>query len=94
MPIVKKEEDRESVMAAANCLEAALKAAGMRAKVDAGSEKTPGWKFNFWEMKVSTAGKVPYAARRHKNAVVFALRRSSILGDGGLARPCSRVSCC
>lgn len=53
VPIVKKDADREPVMAAANGLAAALKAAGMRAKVDAGTEKTPGWKFNFWEMKVT-----------------------------------------
>lgn len=54
MPIVKKDADREPVMAAAYGMAAALKAAGMRAKVDAGTEKTPGWKFNFWEMKVTT----------------------------------------
>lgn len=53
IPIVNKEADREAVMAAAAGLEAALKAAGVRVKLDAGTEKKPGWKFNFWEMKVS-----------------------------------------
>ena len=52
MPIVKKEADREAVSAAVAGLEGALKAAGVRVRVDAGTEKTPGWKFNFWEMKV------------------------------------------
>ena len=53
VPIVKNEADREPVMAAVAGLESALKAAGVRAKVDAGTEKSPGWKFNFWEMKVT-----------------------------------------
>jgi len=52
VPIVKKEADREAVSAAVAGLEGALKAAGVRVRVDAGTEKTPGWKFNFWEMKV------------------------------------------
>jgi Anticodon binding domain len=52
VPIVKSPEDREAVESAAADLAAAAKAAGIRVKVDAGSEKTPGWKFNFWEMKV------------------------------------------
>ena len=56
VPIVKKVADREPVSAAVAGLEGALKAAGVRVKVDAGTEKTPGWKFNFWEMKVQDAG--------------------------------------
>ncbi|GAB4818966.1 hypothetical protein N2152v2_006012 [Parachlorella kessleri] len=52
VPILKKDADSSAaVMAAVGDMEAALKAAGIRAKVDASSEKTPGWKFNFWEMK-------------------------------------------
>ncbi len=54
MPIVKKEADRDAVSAAVAGLEGALRAAGVRVAVDAGTEKTPGWKFNFWEMKVRT----------------------------------------
>ena len=56
MPIVKKEADREAVSAAVAGLEGALRAAGVRVKVDAGTEKTPGWKFNHWEMKVRLQG--------------------------------------
>ncbi len=52
MPILKKNTDSDAVLAAADALAAAAKAAGIRAKVDAGSEKTPGFKFAFWEMKV------------------------------------------
>ena len=51
VPIVKKEADREAVEAAAAALHAALKAGGVRAEVDARSDKSPGWKFNYWEMK-------------------------------------------
>ena len=28
-----------------------LKEAGIRVKIDADNTKSPGWKFNFWEMK-------------------------------------------
>ena len=51
MPILKKEADSEAVLAAAAGLEAALKGAGVRAKLDADTGKTPGWKFNYYEMK-------------------------------------------
>lgn len=55
VPILKKEADTEAVLAAADSLERAAKAAGLRAKVDAGTEKTPGFKFSYWEMKVCHA---------------------------------------
>lgn len=51
MPILKKGADSDAVLRAAGDMEAALRAAGIRTKVDAGGEKTPGWKFNYWEMK-------------------------------------------
>lgn len=51
VPIVKKEAERESVEAAAKGLEAVCKKAGIRVKLDDRNEKTPGWKFNYWEMK-------------------------------------------
>ena len=51
IPIVKKEEEREKVMAAVTKLEAVSKAAGFRVKVDADTRQTPGWKYNHWEMK-------------------------------------------
>lgn len=52
VPILKKNADTEAVLAAADSLAQAAKAAGLRAKVDAGTEKTPGFKFSYWEMKV------------------------------------------
>ena len=52
MPIVKKEADTQDVMQAVDALHAAAQQAGLRCKVDASTEKTPGWKFNHYEMKV------------------------------------------
>ena len=51
VPILKKNTDTEAVLAAADALAEAAKAAGLRAKVDGGTEKTPGFKFSYWEMK-------------------------------------------
>lgn len=53
VPIIKKETDREEVMAAIEKLHAAAQQAGLRCKLDASTDKTPGWKFNHYEMKVS-----------------------------------------
>ena len=55
IPIVKKEADSAEVMQAVDALQAAAQQAGLRCKVDASTEKTPGWKFNHYEMKVCTA---------------------------------------
>lgn len=52
MPIVKKEADQEGVTQAVDALYAAAQQAGLRCKLDASTEKTPGWKFNHYEMKV------------------------------------------
>lgn len=53
VPIVKKESDTADVMQAVDALHAAAQQAGLRCKVDATTEKTPGWKFNHYEMKAS-----------------------------------------
>ena len=51
MPILKKDADGAAMLAAVEALEGALKAAGVRVKLDATADKTPGWKFNQYEMK-------------------------------------------
>lgn len=56
VPIAKKEEERELVNATVEALAAAAKATGIRVVVDASTERTPGWKFNYWEMKVPLLG--------------------------------------
>jgi len=62
VPIVKKEADQEGVTQAVDALYAAAQQSGLRCKLDASTEKTPGWKFNHYEMKVplwSVLGTVP-----------------------------------
>eukprot|EP00798_Chlamydomonas_sp_ICE-L_P001359 gene1359-32722_t len=51
IPIVKKEEDKPAVNESVDKLVAAAKAAGIRVKVDTNDQKSPGWKYNYWEMK-------------------------------------------
>ena len=52
VPIMKKEADQEGVMQAVEALHVAAQQAGLRCKLDASTERTPGWKFNHYEMKV------------------------------------------
>jgi prolyl-tRNA synthetase len=51
VPIWRTDEAREQVFEASAQIERALKAAGVRVKVDRDPEHTPGWKFNEWELK-------------------------------------------
>ncbi|KMS99287.1 hypothetical protein BVRB_2g046160 [Beta vulgaris subsp. vulgaris] len=51
VPIWKKEEEKSGVLSSAVTAYEVLKCAGIRVKVDDSEQKTPGWKFNFWEMK-------------------------------------------
>lgn len=51
VPIYKNDEERASVMEAADSRFKQLKAAGIRVKLDDRTECTPGFKFNDWEMR-------------------------------------------
>ena len=51
VPIFKTAEEAAAVNSAAESLTATLIAAGVRVKLDADQTKTPGWKYNFYEMK-------------------------------------------
>lgn len=51
VPIGRKAEERGRVQPAVARLEAELKSAGIRVKVDDREEVTPGFKFNEWELK-------------------------------------------
>lgn len=53
VPIWKKEGEKQGVIDAASSIKETLQKAGVRVKLDETEQKTPGWKFNFWEMKVS-----------------------------------------
>jgi prolyl-tRNA synthetase len=52
VPIWKNDDEKEKVLAAAVSIENTLKSESIRVKLDALEQRTPGWKFNFWEMKV------------------------------------------
>ena len=54
MPIWKKGDEKGVVMEAVASVQNTLKEAGIRVKVDDSELRTPGWKFNFYEMKVTT----------------------------------------
>ena len=52
VPIWRKTDEKSGVMNAAISVKDFLHTAGIRVKIDDTDQKTPGWKFNFWEMKV------------------------------------------
>ena len=51
IPIFRKPEERERVMAAVNNFTAAFKAAGIGVKIDDREQYSPGWKYNEWEKR-------------------------------------------
>ena len=51
VPIWKNESEKESVLTAAKKVFETLKTANIRVELDANEQRTPGWKFNHWEMK-------------------------------------------
>lgn len=52
VPIWKKASEKNEVLDAALSIKDVLHSAGIKVKLDDSDQKTPGWKFNFWEMKV------------------------------------------
>ncbi|XP_068668696.1 proline--tRNA ligase, chloroplastic/mitochondrial [Aristolochia californica] len=51
VPIWKTDEEKTGVLDAAALVERVLKGASFKVKIDNSEQRTPGWKFNFWEMK-------------------------------------------
>ncbi|KAK4279322.1 hypothetical protein QN277_011119 [Acacia crassicarpa] len=51
VPIWKKDDEKVAVVNAASSIKAVLHSAGIKVKLDDSEQRTPGWKFNFWEMK-------------------------------------------
>lgn len=52
VPIWKKDDEKMEVLNAALSVKEALQSSGVKVKLDDSDQRTPGWKFNFWEMKV------------------------------------------
>ncbi|GLU20456.1 hypothetical protein SLE2022_366570 [Rubroshorea leprosula] len=51
IPIWKKEDEKTGVLNTAISVKEVLKTAGLKVKLDDSDQRTPGWNFNFWEMK-------------------------------------------
>ncbi|PPD82990.1 hypothetical protein GOBAR_DD20093 [Gossypium barbadense] len=51
VPIWKNVDEKTGVLDAASSVAETLKNAGLKVKLDDTDQRTPGWKFNFWEMK-------------------------------------------
>lgn len=51
VPIWKKDDEKKGVLNAAASVKELLQTAGVKVKLDDSEQRTPGWKFNFWEMK-------------------------------------------
>ncbi|XP_020221635.1 proline--tRNA ligase, chloroplastic/mitochondrial [Cajanus cajan] len=51
VPIWKKDDEKGAVLNAASSVKDALQRSGIKVKLDDSDQRTPGWKFNFWEMK-------------------------------------------
>ncbi|KAL1565542.1 Proline--tRNA ligase, chloroplastic/mitochondrial [Salvia divinorum] len=51
VPIWKKADEKAGVLGASSSVKETLQAAGIKVKLDDAEQRTPGWKFNFWEMK-------------------------------------------
>jgi prolyl-tRNA synthetase len=74
VPIYKNDAEEAAVMTVLPQVEAALKAVGIRVKSDLAKEKTPGWKFNEYELK-GVPVRIEIGPKDvAKNAVVLARR--------------------
>ena len=52
VPIWKKYNEKAGVLTASSSVKESLQAAGIKVKIDDSDQRTPGWKFNYYEMKV------------------------------------------
>ncbi|WOK94192.1 proline--tRNA ligase, chloroplastic/mitochondrial isoform X1 [Canna indica] len=74
VPIWKTADDKSGVMDAVSSLREVLHKAGIKVKVDDSEQKTPGWKFNFWEMK-GVPLRIEVGPRDVSNRTVVVCRR-------------------
>ncbi|KAL7003467.1 Proline--tRNA ligase, chloroplastic/mitochondrial [Sarracenia purpurea var. burkii] len=51
VPIWKKDDEKRGVLNAVLSVKEVLTTAGIKVKIDDSDQRTPGWKYNFWEMK-------------------------------------------
>jgi prolyl-tRNA synthetase len=76
VPIYRKDDERQSVLEAADRIAAELQAAGVRVHVDARDDQRPGWKFNEYEVQ-GVPLRIAIGPRDVQNNVVEIARRDS-----------------
>jgi prolyl-tRNA synthetase len=64
VPIWRKEDEKTGVLNTASSVKENLQSAGSKVKLDDMDQRTPGWKFNFWEMKVCSYSYFKYMNKR------------------------------
>ena len=75
IPIFFKEKERE-VLKKARAIEQAIVSGGVRAEVDERKEHTPGWKYNYWELK-GTPLRIEIGPRDVEKGQVVLVRRDT-----------------
>ena len=76
MPIVKNEADKAKILEACEGLHSALKKADIRVKLDDRLDRSPGFKFNDYEMRVSLGASVREPL--HKIKIIFSMLGESV----------------
>ncbi|KAH9305273.1 hypothetical protein KI387_009677, partial [Taxus chinensis] len=90
VPIWKKSDEKKGILEVASILEKMLRDADIRVKLDESDQKTPGWKFNFWEMK-GVPLRIEIGPRDILNKTVVVSRRD-VPGKNGKAHGISMDS--
>jgi len=85
IPIYKKEEEKDKVLGECQRIFNELKGAGIRAKIDANDQLTPGAKFNEWELK-GVPLRVQIGPRDLEKDVVELVRRDTQTKLSGVPR--------
>ncbi len=75
VPIMKGKEDGKDILAYANSVAEALKEAGIKVRID-DSDKNPGFKYNYWELK-GVPLRAEVGAREEKEKTVTLVRRTT-----------------
>jgi prolyl-tRNA synthetase len=83
VPIWRKDQEKPAVMEGAEEVRRLLLAAGVRVELDSNDQSTPGWKFNFWEMK-GVPVRIEIGPRDIQNRSVVLARRDTPGKEGKL----------
>ena len=86
VPIFKSDPETTTVMETVRRIEAELKAAGIRVKVDNRTEVTPGFKFNDWEMR-GVPLRIEIGPKDVEKGTVALARRDRPGREGQVLRP-------